>query len=323
MQEKLDSVILYQIDCEKGDGIELKKNYKIKGYPTFVLASKEGETYYRWWGYSKDMLFTELDAGFADLTTISDKEKRYAKKPDGKTAKSLASYYQTQGEIKKAVALYNAAAEYDKENTYASELFSLYASGYRRNVYSLDDVMIAADKALASSNDDEELKLSVYAQMSSYIKDSPENEKLLAFASAGYTFIQNTPGDVPKWAKNAIELNYTLFVKKDTEISITIKKSTFKEGWENDPGALNNFSWWCFENKINLQEAEELGRRGVKLAPPGREKAMILDTVAEIVNLRGNPKEAVTLMEEAIKEDPGTENWKKQLERFKKELNKT
>ncbi len=52
-------------------------------------------------------------------------------------------------------------------------------------------------------------------------------------------------------------------------------------------------------------------------------KLMILDTVAEIVNLQGSPKEAVTLMEQAIKEDPKTESWKKQLERFKKELNKT
>jgi len=81
---------------------------------------------------------------------------------------------------------------------------------------------------------------------------------------------------------------------------------------------LNSFAWWCFENKINLQEAAELGRRGVKLAEPGRGKAMIIDTVAEIENLRGNPREAVKLMEQAVKEDPASDQWKKQLERFKK-----
>ena len=48
------------------------------------------------------------------------------------------------------------------------------------------------------------------------------------------------------------------------------------EGWQDNAGDLNNFSWWCFENNENLEETEELGRRGVKLAQPGREKAQIL-----------------------------------------------
>ncbi len=236
------------------------------------MASKDAETYHRWWGYTKEMLSTEIDAGFADLTTIKEKEERYTKKPDGRTAKSLATYYQTQGEIQKAVELYNDASKYDPENDYLSEVFSLYASGYRRKAYSLDEVMVIADKALMSSDDDE-LKLQVYAQMSSYVKNSPENEKLLAYADDGHEFIQKKQDNVPKWAKNAIELNYTLFVIKDTDEAIKIKKSTLKEGWENDPNAINSFSWWCFENKINLKEAKELGRRAVKLAPAGREKA--------------------------------------------------
>ena len=278
---------------------------------------------YRWWGYSRDMLFEELDAGFSDLTTIKEKERRYAQKPDGATGKSVAGDIQTLGEIKKAVRLYNDAAEYDSENDYTSELFSLYNSGYRRKAYTMDELIVIADKVLASSKVDDKFKLSVYAQMSSLIKNDPENEKLLAYATDGYQYIQTTPDDSPKWAKNAIELNNALFVEKDVEMAIRIKKTTLKPGWENNPNAINGFSWWCFENKINLDEAEKLGRKAVKLAPAGREKAMILDTVAEIVNLQGNPKEAIALIEEAVKEDPASENWKKQLDRFKKELNKT
>lgn len=288
-----------------------------------MLANKDAETMYRWWGYSREMLFEELDAGFSDLTTIKEKEQRYAQKPDAATAKSLASYFHTQGEIKDAVRLYNDAAEYDPENDYISELFSLYNSGYNRNVYTMDELIAIADKALVSSKVGGKFKLTVYAQMSAYMKDDPENKKLLAYATKGYQYIRTNPDDIPKWAKKSIDLNYTLFVKKEIEEAIEIKKSTLKPGWENNPNALNSFSWWCFENKINLEEAEKLGRRAVKLAPAGREKAMILDTVAEIVYLQGNPKEAVALMEVAIKEDPETENWKKQLERFEKELNKT
>jgi hypothetical protein len=45
---------------------------------------------------------------------------------------------------------------------------------------------------------------------------------------------------------------------------------------------------------------------------------MILDTVAEIVNLIGFPEDSVGLMELAIKEDPDNEFYKKQLEKFRK-----
>ena len=46
--DKLDQVILVQIDCEKGEGIDLAKEYGVRGYPTFVLANAKGEAYYRW-----------------------------------------------------------------------------------------------------------------------------------------------------------------------------------------------------------------------------------------------------------------------------------
>ena len=45
---------------------------------------------------------------------------------------------------------------------------------------------------------------------------------------------------------------------------------------------------------------------------------MIIDTLAEIVNLSGNPNEAAKLMEQAINESPNREYYKKQFERFKK-----
>jgi hypothetical protein len=45
---------------------------------------------------------------------------------------------------------------------------------------------------------------------------------------------------------------------------------------------------------------------------------MILDTVAEIINLIGFPEDSVELMKMAVKEDPENDFYKKQLERFRK-----
>ena len=91
---------------------------------------------------------------------------------------------------------------------------------------------------------------------------------------------------------------------------------TRPEGWEEDPGELNGFAWWCFENRINLEQAEDLARRGVELAPEGEEKAMVLDTLAELVFLRGDENEAVALIRQAIEQSPDNEYYREQMVRF-------
>jgi len=272
----------------------------------------------RWWGYSKELLFKELDLGFSDLTTISDKETRYKKKPDAKTARILASYYNTQGELKKAVSFYEEAAKYDPENDYAVELFQLYFTGYRKKIYTVEEIQAVAEKAVTSEQVEDKAKIQVYAQMTYVIKEDPKDEKMLAFLKQGHERLVSDNENVQKWAKDAINISYALYVEEDAKKAVTLKKASLHEGWQDNPGDLNNFAWWCFENKINLVEADRLGRKGVKLAKPGREKGMILDTVAEIVNLAGYPEDSYNLMQQAVKEDPENEYYKKQLERFRK-----
>jgi tetratricopeptide (TPR) repeat protein len=311
-------VILVQIDAEKGDGVTLKEHYNIKGYPTFILANKEGEAIARWWGYQKEMFVEELDLGFTDMTTISEKEDRYKVKPDAKTARVLASYYNTQGEMKKATSFYEDAAKYDPDNDYAYELFKIYMTGYRKKAYSLEEVKKVAENAIGSENVKDEVKTGIYGQMSNAMTVNPNDEQLLALLEQGYDHLSKHQETAQKWAKDGIRISHALYIEKNEKKAINLKKESLKEGWKDNPSDLNGFAWWCFENKINLEEADQFGRRGVKLAKSGREKAMILDTVAEIVNLNGSPEKAVDLMEQAIKEDPENGYYKKQLERFKK-----
>ena len=48
----LEGAILFQIDCEKGEGVELAKKYKVSGYPTFMMVDSTGEITDRWIGYA-------------------------------------------------------------------------------------------------------------------------------------------------------------------------------------------------------------------------------------------------------------------------------
>jgi tetratricopeptide (TPR) repeat protein len=121
-------------------------------------------------------------------------------------------------------------------------------------------------------------------------------------------------------ARRSLLLEKALHVDQDFEAAVRLKRDSMPVGWQDSAGDLNNFAWWCFENKVNLEEAEELARTATELAEPGQEKAMILDTLAEICNALGNCGEAVALMQAAMEEDPENEYYRKQLDRFQEIL---
>ena len=83
---------------------------------------------------------------------------------------------------------------------------------------------------------------------------------------------------------------------------------------------LNQVAWWCFENRVNLAEAEQMARRGVELAKAGRDKANVLDTLAELCNLNNDCSHAVQYIRLAIEEDPANEYFQNQLGRFEEIL---
>jgi tetratricopeptide (TPR) repeat protein len=106
-------------------------------------------------------------------------------------------------------------------------------------------------------------------------------------------------------------------VDGEVEKAVQLKKESLGEGWEEDPRSLNSLSWWCFERRINLEEAEALARKGVALAADDATKARILDTLAEILYARGSADEALAMIEQAITAAPDREHYKKQRERFR------
>ena len=116
--------------------------------------------------------------------------------------------------------------------------------------------------------------------------------------------------------RRSVRIEHALRVAGDKTLALELKREGLKEGWDEDPDALNGFAWWCFENELNLEEAEALARQGVELAEDDTSKAMILDTVAEIVFLRGDREGAVALIAEARSLDPESEYYEKQLARF-------
>jgi hypothetical protein len=290
----------------------------VNGYPTFVFASKDGETLGRWWGYSKDDFLKEMNIALSDPTTITEKMDRFAIRPDAKTARALAKYHFTRRELKESEKYYLAAAKYDTENDYAYDLYDLHRRGFRTELYTKEELISAADKALASQNVDTRSKLRIYDQMGGgAILMFPDDKHVLNYVREGKTFAEKVKDKELQGYKDRIEISYSLYIEKDTPKAVEQKKNTYNEGWQDNANNLNNFAWWCFENKINLQEAEKMAERGINLAEAGSQKANIMDTLAEIVNLLGEPVRASEIMDKAVIENPDSEYLQKQQIRFR------
>jgi hypothetical protein len=196
--------------------------------------------------------------------------------------------------------------------------FEYTADAYlREGQLSAAQVKVAADGALAASPDAEAV-ISIARSMKQVANKAEEPTMYVEYIEPALAAASQAPADdeYAQSAKQALEIDKALFVDKNKDKAVSLKRASYEEGWRDDAGKLNGFAWWCFENKVNLEEAEVLARRGVEVAAAGTEKANLLDTAAEICNARGNCDDAVELIRQAMEEDPDREYFKKQLKRF-------
>ena len=320
IQKVLDSFVLTQLIGDSADVRDLMKEMSVIGYPTFLVMNADGTTLSRWIGYSKAMFLRETAAVLADPTTIEEKEARFAATPTAEDAAKLAVYRDSRGEYDKAVEFYRRAQRLapDTASRYALPIFESTFYGFRKSVFPRDSLVAAARGVFADEKAPASDLLEVANMMSYVAASAGEPELARPFLKIA---VERTEGDADSTvqaARKEILPDYALLVLRDPEKAVQYKKESMPPGWMEDAGALNEFAWWCFENNVNLAEADTLAYKGVQLAAPGREKAMILDTLAEIRNAEGDPTAALELTRKAIQEDPRSEHYKKQLERFQK-----
>ena len=316
VQKALEGVVLCKVDAEK-EGTEMAKAQRIQGYPTYLLMSADGAVYDRWTGYEKSYFTGQLAEGMADLTTIEAKLARFEKSPTADAALNFAEYHDSRGEYTEAVRFLDRAATLDPGRMLAGRRFDAVASGFvRADLFSLDEVKHAADALVATGQASTEELLNLVSQMKSVGRKV--DQPALVAPYIGPAFTATADGSDPDVARehDRLAIDRALYVTGDKAEATRLKRASLPEAWKDDPGALNGFAWWCFENATNLEEADALARRGVQLAPPGDDRAAILDTAAEICNARGNCDDAVELARRAATEAPGREYYKKQLKRF-------
>jgi tetratricopeptide (TPR) repeat protein len=309
-------VVFYKVDAEGEEGVALKEEFAIGGYPTFIVANAEAETISRWWGYdTADEFIDTVAEAMADPTTIAEKKARHEAQPTARDASVLGNYHMTRKEGPEAVEYLRTAFELDPDEGHEYDLFYATYIGFSNEDFTAEELKVVADQALASPNLDAEKLVDVARNtVRAFEDDDPEGAAV--YIAAGLAASEGTDDPELQKERSKLLISEALLVKNDPELALGLVREGLPEGWEEDAGRLNGFAWWCFENEVNLEEAEALARKGAELAEDDSQKAQILDTTAEIAYLRGNQAEAVALIQQAITLDPESEGYGKQLDRF-------
>lgn len=318
IQKAVDGIVLFRLNSEKGEGKTIAKEFTVKFLPTFAMVNTSGARIDRWLGYDKSQFLGNLASATSDLATIDEKLARFQAKPDAKTAAALGRYSAGMVQYKDAVTYYTKAQELNSDSTmdYTFYIFQNMADGVGAKDFTYDDARAAANTYLASPTKTNKQTNYIYGIMIQLAKSNNRKEDLAKYLQDGLDF--TAKGDDPDMKKEHADImvDYAIYVKKDTAAAVVYKKAAMPEGWITNSDNLNEFAWWCFTIKANLSEAEQLSRKAIELAKPGKGRSNIYDTLAEIVNAEGNPKEAAEVSKKAAADDPDSKYFPKQVTRF-------
>jgi len=314
--------VFLKINAEKEDGPGLAKEFSVVGFPTYVVLNGDGATLDRWSGYEKKTWLASAQAVLDDPVTVDERRARFEKSPSAPDAARLAKVRDSRGEYAEAVALYREAQRLnrDPEKDYLMDIFVASFYGIRTKAVSPEEVGAAADAVLASPKAEPGDVVHVAYLMTYGARSIQQPELAAPYLKAAIERTEGTTDPEVQRLRADILPDYALLVLTDTEKAVGYKKAAMREGWLTDPGQLNGFAWWCFENRLHLEEAQALAQKGVDLAKPGEERAMILDTLAEICNARGDCGEALAVAKRALAESPQGKQYQEQVERFTKLL---
>lgn len=308
--------ILVKVNAEKGDGVDIAKHYRVHGYPTFLLTNAEGEVLDRWMGFGEKAEFNEtLTAATMNPMTVGERMAKFAKEPNESDALKIGDLRVSDGLYAEARQYFLRAAQLSSDTDHSTRIFRATAYGSKKGVFTVDDVRGQADEVFASNHASDEDLMQVLHSMRGIAGKAGDMALYTPYLKATYERTEGAEGWVAK-ARTKMAADYVLHVEKDTDKAVETKKAALPEEWMDSSEQLNSFAWWCFENKINLEEAEQMARRGVDVAESGVEKALVLDTLAELCNINGNCGESLDLIRMAMAEDPGNDYYKAQEEKF-------
>ncbi len=295
-----EKFINVKIDMEKGEGIELAKEYQVSCYPNLLFIDGEGKLVHQAAGFHKPEAFIEL--GKTALTPAKTFASRKAQFEKGKnTIEFNLDYLKTLSEsclsTDEALKTYFSAVKEDDlilpDNW---KVIKRYLSSTESNVF---DYLVKTRKAFGEKYTADSVNTKIYdvylAEANTLThKENANVEKIDLYKEK----IVNTGFE------RADELNFMIDlesaeVSKDYEKYIRAASNLVDRYKGQDADFLNNVSWAIFENSSNnkqLAVIERWAKRSVEI----KENQYNLDTYANILMKRANKVLAIEMEKKAI-----------------------
>ena len=224
--EFLSDVICVKLDAEKGVGIDLASEYRVKNYPTLVLIGVDGKEIDRHIGYLDPPEFIQVLTDYQnDINTVAFFDRKV--KADANDAAS----WQQLG-VKHAYA-----GRYDQAKTALNRYLELSPN------------LAGKEKAEIVSN-----LAYVYYRSESYEDAERVYQTILdEFADTDYY-------------DQALTYLARIYHKLGNEQKCVESYMSYVNRHPNDPGAMNSFAWFAASNKVGLDAALPVALKAVEIS---------------------------------------------------------
>jgi tetratricopeptide (TPR) repeat protein len=286
------------------------------------LTNNAGEPINQWIGYTggASALVNILNKALADLTIIDDRVNRFKTKPTFEDALFLAGYFSGAGENLKAVDYYRKLINLGKETgvDYSYKIFENIAYAVWNDELAFNEVLPAADAVLTAERKNDKNIIDVARLMTRLADKAGRLDILEKYLKAGIAVSSNTKDMQIQSAGVELRADYAIYIEKNIDKGIAIKKSAMPQGWQDDRDQFYMFTKWCLIRKVNLAEAEMFARKTLTQVEPGRFRARAYSTLAEILEASKKIDQAIEALKAAVEHDPENDYYKKELKRLTK-----
>ena len=310
----------YVADTRTPEGQEAAGQFGVRIFPTFMVLNSEGELVARWIGYRDPGSWLRIVNRLRDdPVTVPVRIARYEREPSVQDAILLGRIKYGEGEHREAEGWYRRALALDRQTAVREEvpmrIFWAAFRGSGSGKFTVEEADAIVSEMLHSGEMTTDNILTVTSRLVGVIDKAGEGIVAAHLRTALHQLEDVSDPDLQDrlWE---FQVSFATIVEKDLEKAFRLKKVSLPDGWSSDPMELNNIAWWCFENNIHLEKAEIWAKKSVASAEEISLKANVMDTLAEIVNTRGNSSEALRLIEEALKLAPENEYLQGQKEKF-------
>lgn len=250
------------------------------------------------------------------MITVDERIARFKAEPVYADAYFLAQYATDARDYLDAVSYYRKCQELSGRN-YSYDIFKNTANGIWNDIGKFEDVFPAADAVINAGGNNYSDIISMATSMARLARKMDRTDKIAKYLQAGIDAAQRSRNQRDQKSLVDLRAEYALYAGKDTAAAVDIKRSSLGEGWTGKPDVFYDFSKWCAERKINLQEAEYYTRKALKLAQGDEFQAKVMDTLAEIIFAKGDVAEAISIMEQVIRLNPEEESYFDRLRDYK------